>query len=189
MKRIFICLILSITVIACGQLGYKSSTSSFSTQQPITYPTITKNITPTDQNVSACIPSNTHRIQARVQHVVDGDTIRVLIDGESYPVRYIGIDTPEDTETVEYFGAEATAKNIELVAGKTVTLIEDVSEVDRYGRLLRYVLVDDLFVNLALVAQGYAHAVTYPPDVSCNTTLQQAEHEAKTNLQGLWAIP
>ncbi len=85
------------------------------------------------------------------------------------------MNTPEDTSQVEYFGPEATAKNTELVAGKAVTLIKDVSETDQYGRLLRYVIVDDLFVNYELVSLGYANTASYPPDTACIPAFQAAE--------------
>jgi micrococcal nuclease len=77
-----------------------------------------------------------------VTRVVDGDTIKVEIDGVQYDVRYIGIDTPETvhpSQPVGCFGPEASARNKELVDGKRVGLEKDVSEMDRYGRLLRYV--------------------------------------------------
>ena len=60
-------------------------------------------------------------------------------------MRYIGIDTPEMGEA---FGLEAWQANRELVEGKVVYLERDVSETDKYGRLLRYVYADDIFVNV-----------------------------------------
>jgi micrococcal nuclease len=139
---------------------------------------------------AACIPGNPPQT-GKVVDVVDGDTIKVLLDadGQTYSVRYIGMDTPENTSQVEYFGPEATGKNSELVYGKTVTLIKDVSETDRYGRLLRYVIADDLFVNYELVAQGYANTASYPPDIACIPTFQTAEGQASTFKLGLWGAP
>src|SRR6185436_19051123 len=74
--------------------------------------------------------------QALVIDIVDGDTIKVQIDGEVYPLRYIGIDSPERGLP---YADEATAADEELVGGSTVFLEKDVSETDRFGRLLRYV--------------------------------------------------
>ncbi|MBU2535160.1 MAG: thermonuclease family protein [Chloroflexi bacterium] len=100
--------------------------------------------------------------EATVVRVIDGDTIEVDIGGRLYKVRYSGIDTPE----VGQPGAEeATAFNAQLVSGKTVYLEKDVSETDRYGRLLRYVWTEEGMVNAILVANGYAQVSTYPPDV------------------------
>jgi micrococcal nuclease len=123
-----------------------------------------------------------------VVYVVDGDTIHVVKDGLDQSLRYIGIDTPEDTSTIEYYGPEATARNKELVAGKTVTIANDVSEYDRYGRLLRYVIAGDIFVNYQLVREGYAEAVYYAPDVACYNAFKDAEALAKAEGLGMWAV-
>jgi len=129
-------------------------------------------------------------IEARVTRVIDGDTIEVNLGGAIYKVRYIGIDTPETvhpSQPVECFGKEASDKNSELVAGKIVRLERDVSETDRYGRLLRYVWAGDIFVNDYLVRQGYAYAYTYPPDVKYAEQFAEAQREARDDNRGLWA--
>ena len=129
----------------------------------------------------------------KVTRVVDGDTIEV--DGDKI-VRYIGIDTPElhhPQKTVQCFGYEAMIKNKNLVEGKLVRLEKDVSEVDRYKRLLRYVfLVDETatktatFINKVLVLEGYARLATYPPDVKYQDVFLEAEKYARLNKLGLW---
>jgi len=63
------------------------------------------------------------------------------------------------------------------VEGKTVLMEKDVSEVDQYGRLLRYVWVDDMMVNAELIRLGYAQAVTYPPDVKYHEYFLQLQVE------------
>ena len=86
--------------------------------------------------------------------VIDGDTIKVDIDRRLYDVRYIGVDTPETkhpTKGVQPYGPEASERNRQLVEGRTVQLERDVSETDRYGRLLRYVYVDKVMVNAVLI--------------------------------------
>jgi len=155
--------------------------------------TVTLLSTPTTGQTTlgvSCIPNNPPQT-GKVVDVVDGDTIKVLLDqdGQTYTIRYIGMDTPESTTQVEYFGAEASVRNVQLVFGKNVTLIKDVSETDRYGRLLRYVIVDNLFVNYELVAQGYANTATYPPDIACIPTFQNAEQKARAANLGLWNAP
>jgi len=149
-------------------------------------PTITPTPVPTIPGISAaqCIPRSTLRQEARVVSVVDGDTIKVLVDGLTYSVRYIGMDTPE---TGRLFSYEGTRENSRLVSGMTVTLVKDVSETDQYGRLLRYVLAGDVFVNYELVRRGFASVATYPPDVSCQSTFLDAQRDARNNLEGLWA--
>lgn len=121
-----------------------------------------------------------------VTRVVDGDTIE--IEG-GQRVRYIGIDTPETVDPrkpVQCFGVEASNKNKDLVSGKRVRLEKDVSETDRYGRLLRYVYVGNIFVNLELVKRGYAYASSYPPDVKYQNLFTDAQREAKEQNKGLW---
>ena len=120
---------------------------------------------------------------ARVTRVIDGDTI--VIEG-NYRVRYIGIDTPEIHPEVEAFGLEAWQVNRELVEGKMVYLEKDVSEVDKYGRLLRYVYVDDVFVNAELVRQGLAQAKAYPPDTEHQDYFEELEQEARQFGKGIW---
>ncbi|TMB56365.1 MAG: thermonuclease family protein [Chloroflexi bacterium] len=129
-----------------------------------------------------------------VVDVVDGDTIKVEIGGVVYRLRYIGIDTPETVDPsrpVEWMGPEASAANKALVAGLEVVLEKDVSEVDRYGRLLRYVWLHDgaswLMVNYELVRLGFAHSSTYPPDVRYQALFLAAEQEARDAERGLWA--
>jgi len=132
-------------------------------------------------NFAACNPPPE---KATVTQVIDGDTI--IID-TGHTVRYIGIDTPEVHPVPEAYGSEARLANQELVEGKEVTLERDVSETDRYGRLLRYVYVDETFVNGELVRLGLAEAKAYPPDTRYQDILEQLESEARQAGQGMWA--
>lgn len=124
-----------------------------------------------------------------VTRVIDGDTI--LIDG-GQKVRYIGVNSPESVDPrrpVECFGKEAAAYNKKLVEGKKVFLKKDVSETDKYGRLLRYVnLTDGTFVNLKLVEDGYANVMTIPPDVKYSGMFVAAEKAARAAGKGLWSL-
>ena len=121
---------------------------------------------------------------AMVIQVIDGDTIR--IEG-GYKVRYIGIDTPEVYPKLEAFGMEAWQANRKLVEGKVVRLERDVSETDKYGRLLRYVYVDDILVEAELVRQGLAEVKAYPPDIKYQDYLDELEAEARKAGRGMWA--
>ena len=126
---------------------------------------------------------------AAVTRVVDGDTIRVQIDGEEYRVRYIGIDTPETVDPrrpVGCFGKEASERNRQLVEGKTVGLEKDISETDSFDRLLRYVWIEDRMANAALVEEGYALVSTYPPDVRYAGQFASLQALAREARSGLW---
>ncbi len=134
-------------------------------------------------------PSGGRGTYAKVVAVVDGDTIKVLSEGRVYRVRYIGMDTPEiahGDQAAEWMGPEAAVKNAALVEGKNVFLEKDVSQTDRYGRLLRYVWVGNTMINAELVRQGYAYAATFPPDVKYQDWFRQLQQEAQRDSVGLW---
>lgn len=123
----------------------------------------------------------------KVSRVVDGDTIK-LENGQV--VRYLGIDSPETVDpqkSAQCFGKEASDKNKELLAGKEVVLVKDVSEKDKYGRILRYVWAGDVFVNDYLVRNGFARAENFPPDEKYRAQFKEAQAEAKKAKRGLWA--
>ena len=139
--------------------------------------------------------TDTGLVAATVIEVVDGDTIRVSIDGRNYTVRLIGVDTPETRDPrqpVMCYGHEATAFTSEMIkrANNRVLLEKDVSETDQYGRILRYVWLEHpdgrRMLNYELVAQGYAQVVTYPPDVRHADWFLQAQREAREQGRGLW---
>lgn len=122
----------------------------------------------------------------KVARVIDGDTIEIE-GGER--VRYIGIDTPETVDPrkpVQCFGREASNKNKELAEGKTVRLEKDITDRDKYNRLLRYVYAGDAFINLELVKQGFAYSYSYPPDIKYQDQIVAAQQEAEKNKNGLW---
>ena len=129
-----------------------------------------------------------------VKKVIDGDTIQI---STGQKVRYIGIDTPETHDTRkphQCYGKEASEKNSELVQGKQIRMEKDVSETDRYGRLLRYIYVvnpttpsAELFVNEYLVKEGYAYAIKYPPDIKHDKYFHELQSEAQQSHKGLWS--
>lgn len=141
--------------------------------------------------------------EATVERVVDGDTVVVEITGrsdgpgagmadvgEEYRLRLIGIDTPESVKPgtpIECFGKEASAAAKALLEGADVKLVKDVEEADQYDRLLRYVYLDSEMANARLVANGYATAYTYPPNVRHSELFVQLEREARERDRGLWA--
>lgn len=129
--------------------------------------------------------------KAIVARVIDGDTI-VLENGKT--VRFVGMDTPETVDPrrpVGCFGKEASDETKSLLTGKVVILQKDVSEVDKYGRLLRYIYLplengQILFVDDYLVREGFAKVYTYPPDTKYDAQFKQAEKEAREAKRGMW---
>ena len=126
----------------------------------------------------------TNRIYVLVTQVADGDTIQ--IEG-GQRVRYIGINAPELSKVPECYGLEAYQKNRELVENRVVALERDVSETDHYGRLLRYVYVDESFVNAELVRLGYAWAMPIEPNLRHQELFAALEEEARQAGRGLWS--
>lgn len=121
-----------------------------------------------------------------VTRIVDGDTIE--IEGGKI-VRYIGIDTPETehpTKGIECYGKEASKRNKQLVLGKKVELEKDISETDKYGRLLRYLWLNGTLINEQLVAEGYALSSSYPPDTKHQNRFLEAQKLARSEKRGLW---
>ena len=116
-----------------------------------------------------------------VYRVIDGDTIDVLMDGTTYRVRYVGVNTPERDETCY---SSATQANAGMVEGQTVRMVADESDTDRFGRLLRYIYVGNTFVNEELVKQGYAEAVLYQPDDLHYNNFLAFERQAARNALG-----
>ncbi len=124
----------------------------------------------------------------RIARVVDGDTIELQ---GGVRVRFIGINTPETVDPrrpVQCFGKEASNYTKELLKDGLVVLKRDISDTDKYGRLLRYIyLPDGTFVNLKLVQDGYAYANPYPPDIAHSKEFSAAQIEAREASRGLWA--
>jgi len=137
----------------------------------------------------AAAPTTEH---AEVTAVVDGDTIAVDTAGGSARVRLIGIDTPEigrDGEPGDCYAEEARDFLDALLYGKTVELVGDPTQadVDRYGRLLRHVLVDGQSAALAALTAGAGYEYTYDAPYADYQAHREAESAAEAAGAGLWA--
>lgn len=133
------------------------------------------------------IPADAERMV--VTYVYDGDTIYLQpAAGDELKVRLIGVDTPELRPSVECFGAEATEwLRGELPEGLTVWAASDAEPLDRYGRSLLYVWLDDgTLVNLELVAQGYAESLRVGENDAWYPELVAAEELARQQSLGRW---
>ncbi|ULT58670.1 thermonuclease family protein [Neobacillus drentensis] len=132
-----------------------------------------------------------------VGRVVDGDTF-VTSDGRK--VRLIGVNTPESTTRHEQYGKEASNYTVSKLNGKQIWMQKDVSETDRYGRLLRIIWfgvptndqdekeIRSKMFNADLVLNGYAEPSTYPPDVKYSDYFVKFAREAREANKGLWAF-
>ena len=135
---------------------------------------------------SNCIPANTERVRGLVARVLDGESIEVIIGNDMFRVRYIGLNAPGIIPTIEWQGSQAISANDQMVSGQFVTLVRDVSDADANGFLLRYVLVNNLFVNYEMIRQGYARATSMQLDVACDINFLQAQGEAQVATLGIW---
>ncbi len=130
----------------------------------------------------------------KVVDIVDGDTIKVEINGEIKTIRLIGIDTPETVDPrkeVQCFGVEASNKTKEILSNKFVRLEADSTQEneDRYGRLLRYVFLQNgINFNLQLIQEGYAHEYTYKVPYKYQKEFKSTEENARKNQVGLWGV-
>lgn len=129
----------------------------------------------------------------QVTNVVDGDTLKVSINGSIETLRLIGMDTPETVDPrkpVQCFGKEASNMAKELLLGKKVRLEKDPSQGDRdkYGRTLAYIYLESgLFYNRYMIEQGYAYEYTYNTPYKYQTEFKQAQKTAEQNQVGLWS--
>lgn len=136
-------------------------------------------------------PARRGPVSARVVRVVDGDTVKVTVPGGQETVRYIGMDTPESVKPhtpVQCYAKAASRRNAGLIGGQDVTLRFDAEQRDRYGRLLAYVYRrrDGLFVNAALVREGYARRFPFPPNTAHAAELARLQQSARRGRRGLW---
>ena len=151
---------------------------------------------------AAPAPPTTGTVEANatVEHIVDGDTIDVTIDGgEEERIRLIGIDTPEiahaarggrPAQVAECFGDEAHRYTESLLpVGTPVRLERDVVPRDDYGRMLAYVYraSDGIFVNYEIIRHGYAQPLTIPPNVTFSELMVGAARDAERDDAGLWS--
>ncbi len=127
----------------------------------------------------------------RVTQFVDGDTIKVDMNGSTETLRLIGVDTPETHDprkAVQCYGQAAAAFTRQLIGNQSVRLAADPTNTnrDRYNRLLRYVyLPDGRMVNAEIIKQGYGFAYTAFPFEKADE-FRGYEQQARQKQLGLW---
>jgi len=132
-----------------------------------------------------------HIPENKVVKVIDGDTLEVYQNNKIEKIRMIGLNTPETVDPrrgLECFGIEASARLKNLLEGKIVKLEEDETQgnLDKFGRSLRYVLIDNVNINQKMIEEGYGFEYTYKKPYKYQKEFKRSQEIAKENNIGLW---
>lgn len=177
MHRLILAIFLALTLTSCDQIQ-KENKNDFSKEERQIYQ------------------------KAKVKYAVDGDTIWVDIDGKDEKVRFVGVNTPEvakDGKPAEFMADEAKDFTNIILKNKKIYLERDISDRDKYDRLLRYIWLEEPVdnptlndiekktLNGILVKEGYAYANYYKPDIKYQEYLKELEKSAQENKKGIWS--
>ena len=127
-----------------------------------------------------------------VTKVIDGDTFVYRKNGKNIKVRLIGVNTPElhhPFKGEEYFGKEAKEFTKNKIYNKKVYLEKDEEDLDKYGRELRYVWIDDKMLNDGLLREGFAETMTIKPNNKYEQNFKESLKKAKIERKGMWKSP
>lgn len=149
--------------------------------------------------ICTAAPSTVKTEKATVVRIIDGDTIKIKLSAndKEETCRLIGVNTPESTTRTEYFGKEASEYTKKQLTGKTVYIQKDVSDRDRYGRILRYVWLSQptseseseiktKLYNSRIISYGYGQVMTVPPDIKYQSIFLKLQDTARKSKVGLW---
>jgi micrococcal nuclease len=139
-------------------------------------------------------------IDGFVIKVTDGDTMEVTYKGETERVRLLCVDTPESVKAgveVQQYSKEASQFTKQIALNKSVRLVFDKEERDRYGRLLAYVIVrgdstdknKEIFLNALLVRNGYARVEIVSPNSLMKDYFYTIQDTAVREKAGMWSLP
>ena len=176
--------VLLLSVLLTGCIGASGDVS----REGVDHSEVTL-VVPLDRPFSFVAPPNHVAVaggpvRAQVVSVHDGNTITVVIDGRTEKARLIGVDAPELDQ--EPWGVQSRDALRALVDGRMVRLETDVTKRDQYKRILAYVYVGDMFVNVELIRVGHAVMYTVPPNVAHVDDYRKAQSEAREAGRGLW---
>ncbi len=189
----FFALMVFIVVVAMSTPKQEPVVASDQIQQAAPKSTSTVASTSTRSISPVQASKNNGYAYYKVTEVVDGDTIKININGKIETLRLIGLDTPETVDprkSVQCFGREASSKAKELLLGKNVRIEKDISqgELDKYNRILAYVHREDgLFYNKHMIETGYAHEYTYNTPYKYQAEFKTVQKTAQQNSLGLWS--
>ncbi|WJH36831.1 thermonuclease family protein [Paenibacillus sp. CC-CFT747] len=182
------------------QLASPTSTSPAPSVVPTASPVATAAATTAPSPFASVTPSqtaspavnDTKLIDVKIVKVTDGDTMDVSFGGKTESVRLLLVDTPETVhpdKPVQPFGPEASQFAKDTLTGKDVKMEIDVSERDKYGRLLAYLYVGDHMFNEMLLEKGLARvAYIIPPNVKYVDQFRAIEKKAQLAGVGIWSI-
>jgi len=166
-----------------------TGSTSFAQESQLKPPTIETNVLGVETTASVSAEFVT---VYPVVRVVDGDTIKVEINGKIETVRILGINTPETVDprkAVECFGKEASDQAKILLSNQKVSLEPDITQGDRdrYQRLLRYVLLEDgTDYGLSMIKNGYAYEYLYDIPYKYRDNYVESQKNAAQQKIGLW---
>jgi len=182
-----------IVLTYIGRLAYQDGYNFF-TSNPTVLPAKTQDhVSLMTQVEGASTSAETQLPSYQISKVVDGDTLKVIINGKTKTVRVIGIDTPETVDPrkpVQCFGVQASNEVKRLLEGQFVSLESDPSQQgsDKYGRLLRYIfLADGTDLGEKLILEGFAYEYTYRVPYLYQSKYKAAQKAAMDQKKGLWA--
>lgn len=193
--------LLACFLAACAQATpatpgalYRAETVVLPTGAPTAKPTpVSTRVIPLTELTPGPTPTITplpDEVRALVVGALDGDTISVIMEGDApgqtYTVRYLGIDAPPNTPSVPW-GIVAFEVNQKLTNRKVVRLERDQSDTDDEGNLLRYVYLGDELLSITLAEQGLARAAVNEPDTRFRAEILDAEQRARAGNLGLWS--
>lgn len=187
LRRAVACLLFIVMAAGC-------SSQSVETQATASATPAAKKAAATKKPATA--PRANNRIDAKVVRVVDGDTMKVSFtdDGKAKEetIRLLLVDTPESVDPekpVQPFALDASNYAKNMLTGKDVQLELDVSERDKYGRLLCYLYIGDRMFNELLLENGYARvAYIYPPNVKYVDQFREIQKTAQQKALNIWSV-
>ncbi|WP_052452935.1 thermonuclease family protein [Paenibacillus polymyxa] len=155
-------------------------------------PEQTSNVVSTSASKEKTASEQPKRIPITLIGETDGDTFKASVQGKEEKIRLLLVDTPESVKQgtpVQPFAKEASAFTLKQLKQGNLSLELDVSDRDKYGRLLGYVWVGDKMLNEMLIEKGYARvAYINPPNVKYVDQFKEIQTTAQKSGTGIWSI-
>lgn len=192
-KKVLISTMVSIVFMVTG-CSQETAIRTAATPSPSAVPTVTS--APIPAPTSTPVSTNGKLIPAKIVRVVDGDTMKVSFNEsgkvKEETIRLLLVDTPESVDPekpVQPFALEASKFAKDTLTDREVRLELDVSERDKYGRLLCYLYIGDKMFNEMLLENGYARvAYIYPPNVKYVDQFRDIQKAAQLKGVNIWSV-